>query len=316
MPIGLHVDGRDRLALAQHREDTLGLVVGVLLASVLVGGAEAGEEGDRSRRGELHVTAVRGTGADGHGGRGHARVGHLRCESPLPDEVVEGELVAAQLSLNFARRPERVARGSDRLVGLLRVLHLAVVSAGGLGNVVVAVEFGRLRARCGDRRLRQRGGVGTHIGDVPALIETLRHPHGALGVPAEAPRGLLLQRGRHEGRLGAALAGLLRDGSDCVVDSDEGFGEGPCSPLVEHHAITARELPAIVEVAAGRQPLPVDEVEPGRERAGVECGGEVPVRSRHERNPLALAVHDKADRDGLNAARGARFAADLLPKDL
>ena len=62
-------------------------------------------------------------------------------------------LVARELALHLLRRAEAVAGGTDRLVRLLRVLHLAVVVARLLRDVLGAVELARLVARRGERRL-------------------------------------------------------------------------------------------------------------------------------------------------------------------
>ena len=314
MTIGLHVACGQRLALAQHRQHPLGLVVGVLLAGVLVRGLESGEERDGAGCGELHVTAVGGDSADGDGRRGHACIGHLRGKRALPDEVVERELVGAQLALHLAGRAEAVARGTDGLMRLLRVLDLPVIATRRVGDVVLAVELGGLRARRSDGRLRQGRGVGAHVGDVAALVEALGDAHRALGIPAEASRRLLLQGRGHEGSLRAALARLLHHRADGVVDALERSGEGAGPGLVEDHAVAAGEAALLVEVAPGREALPLDQVEARSEGPGVEGGGEVPVRRGDEGDALALAVDDQTHGDGLHAPCRTRIASDLLPQ--
>ena len=107
----------------------------------------------------------------------------------------------------------------------LSVLHLAVIPTRSVSHVIVTVELGSLGASRSDGCLGERRGVGTHVGDVAALVETLGDAHGALGIPAEAARGLLLQGGCHEGGLGAALARLLDHRTNGVVDTLESGGE-------------------------------------------------------------------------------------------
>ena len=82
--------------------------------------------------------------ADADRDRLAARIGHLRGDGALPDEVVEGCLVALELALHLLGGAEAVAGGADRLVGLLRVLDLAVVVARLGGDRVGAVELARL----------------------------------------------------------------------------------------------------------------------------------------------------------------------------
>ena len=109
---------------------------------------------------------VRGRRAEPDRHRLPARVLHLRRDRPLPDQVVQRVLVARELALELARRPEGLACRADRLVGLLRVLHLSLVPARLRGHGLGAVELGRLRAGGAERDIRQRRRVGAHVGDV------------------------------------------------------------------------------------------------------------------------------------------------------
>ena len=215
MSLGHEVACRELLALAQHRQHAL-VIVGalVLLDGVGVRGEEALEEHDGARGRELDGTAVGGGRCDPDSCRRGPRIGHLRGHRALPDQVVEGELVGIQFTGDLARGAEDISGRPHRLVRLLGVLDLAVVEPRLGGDVVVAVEGGSLRSRRVEGLGRQRGRVGAHVGDVAALVEALRHPHRPLGIPPESPRGLLLQRGGHEGRLGRLRAGLLLHGGD------------------------------------------------------------------------------------------------------
>ena len=186
-------------------------------------------------------------------------------------------------------------------MGFLSVLHLAVIPTRSVGHVIVAVELGSLGTSRGHGCLGQCRGVGTHVGDVAALVETLGDPHGALGIPAEAPRGLLLQGGCHERGLGAALARLLDNRADGVVDTLESGGERSGCRLIDHHAVAAGEAALLVKVASCREALALDEIEAGGEGTGIECGGQVPVRRGDKGDALAFAIDHEAHRDGLHS---------------
>src|SRR5690606_20113949 len=125
----------------------LGAIVALLVAALLVGLQEAAEGYDRSRRRELGRAAAGKLCRDGDGCRDTLGIGHLRCDSALPDEVVELPVVAAQGALELAGGAEGVAGGADRLVRLLGVLALARVGAGLLRHRVSAIQRGRLRSR-------------------------------------------------------------------------------------------------------------------------------------------------------------------------
>ena len=181
------------LALAKVRQLALAICVVRILGDVLESGVEPREDGDGAGRGELDVGAIGAGGPELHGRGRNLRIDHLRCDRALPDEVVERELIGIQLARNLARGTERIACRPDRLMGLLSVLHLLVVPARKLRDVLGAVERRRLRTGRIDRLLRQVCGVGAHVGDVAVLVQPLRHAHRALGAPTQAVRGLLLE---------------------------------------------------------------------------------------------------------------------------
>src|SRR5690606_39217271 len=134
--VPLRVDGgvRELLALGQRRQlGRLVAAVAGVVAAVAVDGLPAWE-GDRAPGGgPLGLHAVGGRGADPGGDRVAAGVGHLGGEGALPDELVEPELVPAQLAPELVGAAPRVAGGPDRLVGLLGVLRLLGVGAGRVG---------------------------------------------------------------------------------------------------------------------------------------------------------------------------------------
>ena len=83
------------------------------------------------------------------------RVLHLRGDRPLEDQVVERELVTAQLAGQLGGRAEDVAGGPDRLVRLLGVRDRPLVAPrlgrDGLGAVLAGgVGAGRLASALSD----------------------------------------------------------------------------------------------------------------------------------------------------------------------
>ena len=170
-----------------------------------------------------------------------AGVGHLRRDRPLPDQVVEAPLVgAAELGGDVVGRAHAVPRRADRLVRLLRVLDLAPVGARLIGEVLVAVEPGDLAAGRGHRLLRQRGGVGAHVGDEPALVEPLRDVHGARRAEAELAARLLLEGRCDERRLGAFGVQRGLDRRDVNGRSASRSASAAAPRLVEQHDVGVR----------------------------------------------------------------------------
>ena len=203
---------------------------------------------------------------------------------------------------------------------LLRVLDLAGVLPRGRVDVLGAVQLPRLVAGGGDRGLRQRGRVRTHVGDVAALVEALRDLHGAVGVEPQLAARLLLQGRRHERGVGLAGVGLLLDGGHRQAGALQARHQGVRPGTVEHGDPGGLlELPLRVEVAAGGDAVAVDGHEARAEGArrglgaGVELRGDVPVPGGAEGDALALPVDDDAGRDRLDAA-GGQALVDLAPQ--
>ena len=310
---GLELERLQLVSRLQVRERTLLLLLGVVVAALLVGGEEAAERDHRARGGELGVAPVRRRRAEPQRDGLPARIGHLRGERPLPDQVVEGELVPVQLALELLRRPEGVAGGPDRLVRLLRVLDLAGVLARRVRNRVRAVELDGLAAGGGQRGLRQRRRVGAHVGDVAVLVEALGDPHRRLRRVAELAARLLLERRRHEGSSRPARVGLLVGGADGERQPFELRRQLARRGLVEPGEVVRPELALLGEVASLRHALAVDGGEPGFERAGVEDAVDVPVAGADEGAALAFALDHEAHRYRLDAA-GGEALHDLLPE--
>ena len=160
---------------------------------------------------------------------------HLRGDRPLPDELVEAALVAAQLARELGRGAEAVAGGPDRLVGLLGVLHPAAVDAGRARHRALAVEGPGLVPGGLDGRVRQRRRVGPHVGDVAPLVEALGDLHRPLRREAQLARRLLLERRGDEGRGRRAPVGALLEARHLELGAVEGRDEATGGRLVEEH---------------------------------------------------------------------------------
>ena len=196
----------DGVALREHRQQRFAVLeLGFGVVGAFDVRAEVTGELDGAARRLEHrgLAAGRGRGQTERDAP-DAGVGHLRRDRALPDEVVEAALVGtAELTGDVVDGAHAVSRGADRLVSLLRVLDLAAVLTRLGGEVVVAVHALDLAAGGSHRLSRERGGVGTHVGDEAALVEPLCHVHRARRAEAEFATGLLLQRGSDERRLGS-----------------------------------------------------------------------------------------------------------------
>ena len=103
-------------------------------------------------------------------------------------------------------------------------------------------------------RLRQRRRVGTHIGDVPALVQPLRDLHRAGGAEAELARGFLLHRRGAERGVRTARVGLGLDRANRERLVGERGGEG-AGAAARRGATTLSEVSCtgVVEVACPRR---------------------------------------------------------------
>ncbi len=310
---------RHRVALVEGRQPGLAVVGVALVVAALDVRLEEAVEGDHpARGGEDHVLAGRGGAAEPDRDRTALGVGHLRGDGAHPDQLVEPELLPREPGL---RRGAEVLTGRpDRLVGLLGVLDLRGVGARLVRDVLGAVQLAGLLARRGDRGLRERRGVGAHVGDEAVLVEPLRDGHRPRGAEPELAGGLLLQRRGAERRVGLARVGLGLDRADLEGGLRQRGGQRLGAGPVEVDDVGALlEPPQRGEVGAAGDARPVDGVQLGREHplvvavAGVEGALEVPVRRGAERDPLPLAVDDQPGRHGLDPA-GGEAGHDLLPQ--
>ena len=271
-------------------------------------------DGRAARREETVGRVVGRRAADPDADGDAAGVGHLRGEGPLPDQRVEGELLAvAEFPGHRLRRAERRGR-SDRLVGLLGVLRLGRVLLRSVGEIRLAVPVGDGRARRREGLVGENDVVGPHVGDEALLVEALGEAHDLRGGQAESTAGLLLQGRGHEGGLGGGAIGLLLDGADVHGGRGEAVRETSGLGLVDDaHPLVGG--PRRVEVAAGGHPITVDLDQTGgegRARRGEQF--EIPVGGGHEGHPLALPLDDESDGGALDAARG-ETAVHLPPQD-
>ncbi len=183
--VTVRFDRSDRhlVALVQWRQQrlVLGVVVPRLLFRGDVDGAVAGERdrgtgGSELAVGQLAGGVIGGVGRESHADGDADGVGHLRGERALPDQTVEGEFLAVELGRQALRRAEGRG-GADRLVRLLRVLHLRRELLRCRIEILGAVLARDRRTGCLHRLVRQHDVVGTHVGDVAPLVQTLRDAH-------------------------------------------------------------------------------------------------------------------------------------------
>ncbi len=255
---------------------------------------------------------------DADGDAVSAGVGHLAGDRPLPDQVVELELVGTEASAERFREVEIVAGGPNRLVGLLRVLHLRLIHARRRRQVFVAVlrsdqTPGRL-----DRHRGQRGRVGSHVRDVAVLVKALGHLHRVPGGESVLAVRLLLQRAGRKGRIGARACTV------CLPGSPPGMAtERSRSSQFRRLTLVEQQQSRILQVAGGRIEVAAgrDLSAPHRDQLGLEgraarlgeASQQVPERGRLKGHPLSLTLDDQPYRDALHPA-GRKPRADLPPQ--
>ena len=320
---GGHLVGGELLSLGQSRESGLG-IVGALATTLLdrlhVRLEEAVEGDGAPRRDEGARRTLGRRGVDLDTDALALGVLHLRGHGALPDQLVQPELIPLQSGLR--RGAEHLAGRSDRLVRLLRVLHLAGVDPRLLGQEVRTEELPHLVAGGADRGAGQGHRVGPHVGDVPGLVQVLGHRHRPLCGEAQLAAGLLLQGGGAEGRVRAAAVRLGIDRGDLPLGPAQLAGQLLGGSLVEVDEVVstlATQPTAVVEVPPLGDLAPVDLGESGRElgrlRIGtrVQGGVEVPVGGGAERDPFPFAIHHQAGGDRLHPS-GGQSRLHLLPQ--
>ena len=199
---------------------------------------------------------------------------------------------------------------------LLRVLDLAVVKPRLVWHILAAVQLPSLATSGVQCLLGQRGGVGSHVGDVAVLVKRLGDPHGPLRTPPKAPGSFLLKRRGHEGWLRLPGGRLLSHRVDREGLSSERRRQRLGRRLIQVDSPLAGQSPVVVEVRPRCDPRPIDVRQTPRERAGKKLCVDAPVLHRRERDALSLTVHHKANGHRLDTSCRFRFATDLLPQDL
>ena len=129
-----------------------------------------------------------------------ARVDHLAGDRTFPDQTKEPKLVARKLILQCFGQRKGMARGPNRLMSLLGVTDFIGVGPRRLGKVTIAVFGTDQLPRSLDGDLRQRRGIGPHVGDMTVFVEALRGVHGPPGREPQLTVCLLLQCARGKGR--------------------------------------------------------------------------------------------------------------------
>ncbi len=204
------------LALAHFRQQALlfGIILVILALEVHF------EETVECDHFTLCPQHVRRTCADGdvHHGLLQLGIGHLAGQGAFPDEVVE--LLPIAITAGVAH-PH--FGGADGFVRLLRAFAFGGESARLAVACTVLFANGLL---CGaDGQLAEVDAVGTHIGDVPLLVQTLCDAHRAVHAIAQLAAGFLLQRGSGEGCGGGSLGGLFLHSLHGKFRADAAFQE-------------------------------------------------------------------------------------------
>ncbi len=107
------------------------------------------------------------------------------------------------------------------------------------------------RAGGGQCLTRKVGGVGTHVGDIAALVQRLCDAHRGRCVPLQFAGRFLLQGGSDEGRGRPAPVRLLCQGNDRTGGSVQGGGEFSCGLGAQDHRICGLGLQFAVRAEVG-----------------------------------------------------------------
>ena len=211
---------------------------------------------------------------------------------------------------------ELVAGRADSFVGLLGVFHPLVVKARARREVRVPVKFAYDAPSGGEGLVGKRRRVGTHVGDMARLVEVLSDSHRPRRRKAQLATGLLLQRGRHEGRIRRTAPRLLLDGADRELRVRQAFCKAASAYLVEEDDVAAGELTVFAEIAARRQPCTVEGDQHRAESSArrLETPVDVPIRGNPEAHPGPLALDQQARSDRLHPP-GRKARQHLAPKD-
>ncbi|CRH63288.1 Uncharacterised protein [Chlamydia trachomatis] len=189
-------------------------VVTTLVTAFFVGLTETGLGDDRAGGGRNNRVRAIGCGNVGSNTNRRGKtdsVGHLRGNRTLPDQVIESQLLTAQLTCNLCGGTEVIAGGADSFVSFLRSFRNLAVHARLLGDRGSTVKFCGLRPCRGNGLAGQCSRIGSHVGDVTGLVQGLSGTHCRRSIPVQLSRGFLLQCGRCEWCCRTTTIWLLRD---------------------------------------------------------------------------------------------------------
>ena len=135
MAIGGDIGGGQCITLGQAGQTLLGVVGHIATigggGGFHIGTQETGEGQGAARCGELGLLPRGGRTGNGHLHGGALGIRHLGGDGALPDQLIELKLLRIELTMQLTGGGEGFTGGADRLVGLLGVLHLAVIGARG-----------------------------------------------------------------------------------------------------------------------------------------------------------------------------------------
>ena len=184
----------------------------------------------------------------------------------------------------------------DGLVGFLRVLHFGGELARRLRQEVLAVKalhFGPSGSQC---FVAEDHVVGTHVGDVPALVKTLSDAHHLGSTEAQLATALLLQSASHERSLRRAAIGLLLHRTNAEVAVRQRVRQRSCALLGHDNHIRLRHTVG-GEVLSGGHFRAIDRHEGRGEGRRRRCQQfDVPITGTDEGDALALALDDQSNR--------------------
>ena len=180
--------------------------------------------------------------------------------------------------------------------------------------MIRAVQLCRLRTCGRDRRLRQSGGVSSHIGDEASLVQPLCHAHGALSAPPQFAARFLLQGRGHERSCGRATVGLVihRAHRECRVLQSRRKRGG--RRFVEVRSAFTGQDALLGEVLASGDSGTIDSDQRGAERTWIEQAVDVPIRRGTESDALTFAVDNEAGSHRLDPS-GGKASHHLLPQN-
>ena len=286
------VPGRRLREMLHHAriDESQGLAFRVVRQGSVLVSARDGRQDPREAV-ELHDAAT-GAQLEIAGAHRHCRgcvlrMGHLACDELPPDEVVQALLLPRQ-----GGRTRRAGLDGGRSNRLVRFLggRPAPVRRRSVGQVRLAKLPADVPSRAGDRVRRQVHRVRAHIGDVPRLVQSLRHSHGPAHREAETRRRSLLQGGSDERRVGPCPGRpvlAFRNRERRPSQSSKGFVG----------RLSVGRPKALAAVSRDVEPMAR-----ARFRSG-EIREAFPILFRRERTDVPLALHQEAHRHRLHPAR-------------